>query len=148
MVDSSSPVAYLGLDIGGTGAKAGVFNLEGELLGLARRGYAPDVPTDGQAEIDIEEIYVACRDVVREAVMLSGVTIGAMAVSSQGQTFVSLDADDRPLHKAIMWYDSRAAGIAERLNEAVKSDGLYRPSARLPRSSSPCSSSSSAARSS
>lgn len=110
---------YLGLDIGGTGVKAGVVDRDGNLLGFAQRGAIPEIPAAGQAQIAIEAIEQAARASVREAVAAAGVPIRAMAVSSQGQTFVALDAGDRPLHPAILWYDSRAARQAEALQQAL-----------------------------
>lgn len=111
--------AYLGLDIGGTGAKAGVFDENGRSLGIAHRNYEPVVLAHGEAEIDIGTIYDAARDSVREAVDASGARIAAFSVVSQGQTFVSVDAANRPLHRAILWYDSRARVEAESLRARV-----------------------------
>jgi len=115
--------AYLGLDLGGTGAKAGVFDAHGRLLGLAQRRIKPATPSPGQAEIPIEAIEAAARDAVHKAVQTAGVPIAAMAVVTQGQTFVSLDAHDRPLHPAIIWYDSRAADQAKRLQKIIRAGG-------------------------
>lgn len=114
---------YLGLDIGGTGAKAGVFDSQGRPLGFAQRGYTPQIDTAGHAELPIEVIYDACRDAGREAVSAAGAEVVGLSVSSQGQTFVSLDQDERPLHPAIIWYDSRAARQAERISEALRQAG-------------------------
>lgn len=114
--------AYLGLDLGGTGAKAGVFNARGRLLGFAQRRITPKTPAPGQAEISIEAIEAAARDAVREAVHTAGAPIRTLAVVTQGQTFVSLDARDRPLHPAIIWYDSRATDQARRLNAKLTAD--------------------------
>ncbi|MDO8585531.1 MAG: FGGY family carbohydrate kinase [Armatimonadota bacterium] len=126
-----SDYAYLGLDLGGTAVKAGVFGTSGEMLGFAGRScgpvcsecLTPPQPSPkgggGRAEVDIADIYAAARGATREAVSASGAEIGAMAISSQGQTFVSLDENDNPLHRAIIWYDSRAAEQADRLREAV-----------------------------
>ena len=113
--------AYLGLDIGGTGIKAGVFSRDGRMLAFSRRAFEPTVSADGHVDISIDVIYESAREVVREAVGKSGVKILAMTVSSQGETFVSLDENDRPLHDAIMWYDSRAGRQAEELRDAVRS---------------------------
>ncbi len=115
--------AYLGLDIGGTGAKAGVFDRQGVLLGFAQRGYSPVTDDAGHAELPIELIYEASREASREAVSTAGAGIFALAVSSQGQTFVSLDDAGRPLHPAIIWYDSRAGEQARRMNETIKKLG-------------------------
>ncbi len=118
--------AYLGLDLGGTGVKAGVFDCSGALLGFGHRSYAPNVSKQGHVEIPIDEIYTAARDAVRQAVRASNARVLAMAISSQGQTFVTLDKNDKPLHPAIVWYDSRAKKQAERLRQAIhgKSDRM------------------------
>jgi len=115
--------AYLGLDVGGTGAKAGVFDAAGRRLGQGHVTYVPSVSPEGHAEISIERIYEAARDAARQAVAEAGVPVAALAISSQGQTFVSLDASDRPLHPAILWYDSRASKEAEELRARVASLG-------------------------
>lgn len=111
--------AYLGLDLGGTGAKAGVFDPTGALLGFGHAPYHPSVSGQGYVEIPIGEIYVAARDAVGKAIKESGTRVAALSIASQGQTFVSLDEKDRPLHPAIMWYDSRASEQAERLNRTL-----------------------------
>jgi xylulokinase len=113
--------AYLGLDLGGTGVKAGVFDQMGSLLGFSHMPYRPSVSGQGYVEIPIGEIYAAARDAVRKAMQQSGTRVAAFSIVSQGQTFVSLDEKDRPLHSAIMWYDSRASEQAERLNRTLLS---------------------------
>lgn len=120
--------AYLGLDIGGTGAKAGLFDRDGRLLGLGHATYAPTVNTKGHVEIPIDTIYNAARSAARDALAARPAEVVAMAVASQGETFVSLDDQDRPLHDAIIWYDSRAGAQAERLAQAIAGTGPDLPS--------------------
>jgi xylulokinase len=119
--------AYLGLDIGGTGAKAGVFDPEGRLIGAGHATYLPAIREEGHIELPIETVYAAARQAVRQAVAARPVHLAAMAIASQGQTFVSLDDEDRPLHDAILWYDSRAAAQSERLKQAVPDHGPHVP---------------------
>jgi xylulokinase len=109
--------AFLGLDLGGTGAKAGVYDGKGNLLGFGHASYSPLTTEDGHADIPVEEIYSAARNAAISAISAGGVDVCAMAVSSQGQTFVSIDGDGTPLHPAIMWYDSRARDEAQYLRE-------------------------------
>ena len=118
---------YVGLDVGGTGAKAGVFDDFGKLLGFGRSYITPTTPGEGRAETDIENIYAAARESVAAAVRESGAEIRALGISSQGQTFVTLDKNDRPLHPAILWYDSRAAEQAAALRDAVLSSESSSP---------------------
>ena len=120
---TSSPESVLGLDLGGTSVKAGLFDRQGGLLGLASRPLMPRTPAPGQAEIPIEEVHAAARDCVREVTQGGARHVTALAVSSQGQTFVTLDERDRPLHPAIIWYDSRAGRTSRRLPRRRKSSG-------------------------
>ena len=54
--------AFLGIDIGGTGAKAGVFDEKGALLGAAHRSYHPTTGTDGRVEIVKALVRDLCRN--------------------------------------------------------------------------------------
>ncbi len=117
----SQTAGYLGLDLGGTGVKAGVFDRTGACLGFARRAYSPLQTGDERAEVEISTIEDAARQAAAEAVQKAGTAVQAMAVSSQGQTFVALDRHGSPLHPAILWYDSRAARQAAAINERLES---------------------------
>lgn len=112
--------AYLGLDIGGTGVKAGVFDGRGNMLGFGHRKLAPASNPDGRVEMPIKRLYGAAKEAVREALggPAGGGAVHAMAISSQGQTFVSVDDKGRPLHDAVIWYDSRAGKQADSLKAA------------------------------
>jgi len=112
--------AYLGIDIGGSGAKAAVFDGAGRLLGFRQIAKAPVTTPQGFTEIPMEEIYEAAREAARSAIAESGARIRALSVSSQGQAFVTLDTQDRHLHNMILWYDSRAVPQTERLQLALK----------------------------
>ena len=116
--------AYLGLDVGGTGAKAGVIDQSGRLLGFAQRPYHPQLTDEGHVEIPIDTVYSAAREAAVAAIRESDAKILALAISSQGQTFVSLDDHDRPLHPAIVWYDARAASQAQALDQSLRSSSL------------------------
>jgi len=113
------PDAYLGIDIGGSGAKAAVFDGAGHLLGFRQIARAPVTTPEGFTEIPMEEIYDAAREAARAAIAESGARIRALSVSSQGQAFVTLDARDRHLHNMILWYDSRAVPQTERFLQAL-----------------------------
>ena len=61
-------MSYLGLDVGTTGCKAGIFDAEGRLSALAYREYPLLAPEPGWAEIDSSQVAAACREVIAEAV--------------------------------------------------------------------------------
>ncbi len=115
--------AFLGLDIGGSGAKAGVFDTAGQLLGFGRVPYHEMSDTSKVSDNSIESLYIAARDAARQAIRAAGVRPVALSVASMGQTFVTLDESDRPLHPAILWYDARAGQKAHQLNERLAQAG-------------------------
>ncbi len=126
------PEGYLGLDVGGTGAKAGVVDARGRLLGFSHRPYSPGLTEEGHVEIPIDRIYAATRQAAVSAIGKSGARIVALGISSQGQTFVSLDEHDAPLHPAIVWYDARASRQAERLRNALQRANLSQGMPKVP----------------
>ncbi len=119
--------AFLGLDIGGTGAKAALYDETGNPLGMGRRSLEPCLYPDGRVEIEIETIEEAARGAVQDALDQSQTKPAALTIVSQGQTFVPLDAKGHPLHPAIVWYDSRAAEEAEELNRRLEKTPLPTP---------------------
>jgi xylulokinase len=114
------PLAYLGIDVGGTGAKVGVVDAEGHLLGFAHIPYHPRLTEEGHVEIPIDTIYSAAREAALSAIRDSGARVVALSVVSQGETFVTLNDHDEPLHPAIVWYDARASEQADRLRKSLQ----------------------------
>lgn len=115
------PEAYLGIDLGGTGVKAGVFSRSGRMLAFCRRELKPEVLSGGRVEIPADAILAGARGAASEAIGRCRAKILAMSISSQGETFVPVDAQYRPLHNAILWYDSRAVAQAAKLSDALAS---------------------------
>ncbi len=102
--------ALLGIDLGTTAVKVAAFAADtGELLGLSTREYPLDTPHEQWAELDAEVYWRSIVDGVEELrALLPTWRMAAVGLSSQGQTFVLLDAEGKPLRKAIVWLDTRA----------------------------------------
>ena len=95
-----------------------------EKAGFSRCRTGPTIlklTEDGHVEIPIDTIYTAAREAAVSAIHESGARVVGLSISSQGQTFVSLDDQDLPLHPAIVWYDARASVQAKRLAESLRS---------------------------
>jgi xylulokinase len=108
----------LGLDIGTTSVKAGVFEVGGRRLAAAGREYALRHPAPDRAELDAETYWIAAVEAVRAALADAAAVPGdvlAMGVSSQGETVVPVDATGRPVGPALVWLDNRAADEAREL---------------------------------
>jgi len=115
----------LGIDAGTTSVKAGLFSPDGSCLGVARREYQLATPAADRAELDPEIYWRSCIDVVREVLRQSGVTsdqVKALAVSSQGETLITVDGEGQVIYPAIVWLDNRAVEQAELLKSRFQQD--------------------------
>jgi xylulokinase len=98
--------AILGLDIGTTEAKAGLFGLDGRPLGIDHEPYPTDLGPDGRAEQDPTDWWAALGRCVRK-IDRSGIDVVAICGVGQGPTLVAVDHDARPVRPAITWQDRR-----------------------------------------
>ncbi len=104
----------LGIDAGTTSVKSGLFSADGKCLAVARQEYQLSTPRANWAELDPEIYWQACIATVRQVLQTAeGSEVSAIAVSSQGETVIALDAQGRPVHPAIVWLDNRAEREAE-----------------------------------
>jgi sugar (pentulose or hexulose) kinase len=123
----------LGLDIGTTSVKAGVFEASGRQLAAVGREYALHHPAPDRAELDAETYWSAAIEAVRGALAAAHVDggtapasrVAAIAVSSQGETVVAVNAEGRPLGPALVWLDNRAADEARDLGERFAATLVY-----------------------
>ncbi len=120
--------ALMGLDLGTTAVKVGVFDADsGETLGVTRAEYTPVAPHPDWLELDAREYWRAAVDATRAArAQAGGARVVGIGLSSQGQTFVPLDGRRRPLRPAIVWLDTRAEEQARRLSAMFDADELRR----------------------
>jgi len=112
----------MGIDLGTTAVKVGLFDAAtGEALAVARHEYATTSPAPGWVELEAETYWQAAVAATRQAVELAArPQVVAIGISSQGQTFVPLDERLRPLRRAIVWLDTRAAEQADYLRSVLE----------------------------
>jgi sugar (pentulose or hexulose) kinase len=116
----------IGLDVGTTAVKAGLFDASGEPLGAVSEEYRLLHPGPDRAELDPEVYWTASQTAVGRVLQSSGadpLAVAALAVSSQGETTIAVDAHGHPLAPALVWLDNRAVdeakAIAGRFDEAT-----------------------------
>ncbi len=108
----------IGVDVGTTETKAGLFDIAGNLLRLSARGYpilGGEEP--GRAEQDPLVWWQAVRETLRE--VSQGVpadSLAALCVQGQGPSPVLVDQNGVPLRNVILWMDARAASMREELS--------------------------------
>jgi hypothetical protein len=113
----------LGLDVGTTSVKAGLFDAAGRQLAADGREYQLAHPSPDHVEIDAATWWTAAVAAVRAVLASPGVDprdVAGMAVSSQGETVVAVDAAGQPLGPALVWLDNRAAAEARELAQRAR----------------------------
>ncbi len=98
----------IGLDIGTTGCKASIFDLEGNLLSSASREYAVDIPHPNWAEQDAERVWQLAQEALHEAISaIQDVEVSALGLSVQGEAVIPVDDNGCALRPAILGMDTR-----------------------------------------
>lgn len=101
----------LGMDLGSTYLKAGVFDEAGRLRGLGRCHVAARSDGGVQRECDLSVFWEAFRTALNDALAQAGATPGdvrAVGCASQANSFLLVGADDgQPLTPLILWSDTR-----------------------------------------
>lgn len=113
--------AVLGVDSSTQATKVLLVDLaDGTVLGTGR---APHTVTgaDGARESDPEEWWTALVAATREALAAGGdgIEVAGIAVGGQQHGLVTLDGAGRPVRPAMLWNDTRSAGDAAALTEAL-----------------------------
>lgn len=104
---------FLGIDLGTSYFKAGIFDESGHLKGLGRQ-YVHKI-TDGTiCELPVNAFWTTIRHCIDEAVQMAGIHVNAIksiSYSTQANSFILLDAHNNPLTPLIMWPDQRASDL-------------------------------------
>ncbi|MCX6950607.1 MAG: FGGY-family carbohydrate kinase, partial [Verrucomicrobia bacterium] len=115
----------LGIDLGTSYFKVGLFDVAGTLRGLAREPVNKTVPAPGRCELAVEDFWAALRRGLAAALAQAGATPGDIAgvsYSSQASTFLLLDRSDQPLTPMIVWVDSRGDPVDASLSAFAKTE--------------------------
>jgi len=112
--------ALLGIDLGTSAVKAVVIDADGRLLGTGTREITMEVPQPNRAEQDPEGWWSNATMAVRAAMHSAGRSdIAAIGLDGHMHGFALLDAQWRPLGRAITWADQRSADLIPELEEHV-----------------------------
>ena len=111
----SRPPCLLGIDVGGTAVKVGLFDVSGRLLGLEETIIPVVSPHSGWAEVDahrwLEAISCGVPSVLGQA-DASPDQVAAIGLSNMIGTITPTDTQGQPLRSAITYFDTRSAAEA------------------------------------
>src|SRR5689334_5872550 len=119
--------AYVGVDVGTSSTRAGVFDEAGKLLGLARHPIATWHEAGDVVEQSSSDIWKASTAAVRAAMaeasvppdLVKGIgfdaTCSLVALARDGAP-ISVSGSGDPNRNVIVWMDHRAVGEAREIN--------------------------------
>lgn len=118
----------LGIDAGTTSLKAVLFDVNGKNISSAVHEYKLLTPDADLVELDAQTYWIACKESIRRIVQTGDVNpaeIKALAVSSQGESFVPVDGKGKPLRRAIVWLDNRSQKESGLIRKQFGADRVY-----------------------
>lgn len=118
----------LGLDVGTTGCKAVLFNVDGRLVAQSYREYPLYHPKPSWSEEEPLEVWRGVVEAIKEAVARSRVKtdeIEALSVSAQGEAFTPLDRELNPLYRCITTWDDRAVKQHDEFLKLIGREELF-----------------------
>ncbi|MDR1214986.1 MAG: hypothetical protein LBK54_13060 [Propionibacteriaceae bacterium] len=113
----------VGVDVGTTGCKAMVMDLDGHTLGQGYREYTLNEPKPNWVEIGASFLLDITFEAVQEAVASSALDPGqikAISFSVNRSSFCLMDDDLKVIDdKMYVWLDSRAESVMEEINAKI-----------------------------
>lgn len=121
-------MSVMGIDVGTTGCKAGVFNGGGKCIAFAYREYPILHPREGWAELDSRAVMNAIREVVRRASssVRRSDPVRALSISSLGEAFTPVRADGQILGNSILCVDTRGGDLLRKAFAGISQEAFYR----------------------
>lgn len=124
---AGGPDLLVGVDAGTTSFKAALCTPDGAVLAVARREYALNA-SGVRVEFPPERYWALFCAVVRDLFASSGLPpdgVAALAISSQGETFVCIGGNGEALGDAVVWLDNRSAAECAELRRLFTPRELY-----------------------
>ncbi|MBI9106094.1 MAG: hypothetical protein JEZ04_05065 [Spirochaetales bacterium] len=115
----------VGVDLGTTGSKAGVFTIDGNMLGSGYYEYPCIYPKPGWVDQDVELLVESAMKAVKDALESSAVDpdrIAGVSFSAQRSCTIFLDEDNKLIRPMISWMDNRPVDEVAEINSRVKAE--------------------------
>lgn len=119
---------FMGIDIGTTNVKISLYNEQGKRITGSQFNTPRISPQADWYEYEPEVLWDELSKSV--ALLLAeggrGNKVASIAISSQAETGLLVDQDNRPLTNMIAWYDKRTIEYLERWEERISAEELFR----------------------
>ncbi len=123
---SAEPL-LIGADVGTTNIKVLAFDRSGKAVARASSPTPTRYPKPGRAHHDAEELWGTFAKTLREVTsrLDDPHRVVSVAIASFAEAAVPLDAQGRPTHDVVAWFDGRSRPQAERLGRDIGQDRLF-----------------------
>jgi gluconokinase len=119
---------FMGVDIGTSGVRAAVFDINGRQLALHYKEYPMICSEQGMGEVEPDRIFDSFLEVVRKCVE-TGLDIQkklvSIGLSTQLFSFIALGKDGECLTNVVTWADTRSKNQAEATGKQFDAYDLY-----------------------
>lgn len=118
----------VGIDIGTSACKVGVFDRQGQVMASASCDYPVSYPREGWAQQDPRKWWAAvCQATKRilEEGVIDPAEIAGVGIDGQSWSAIPIDQEGNVLGETPIWFDTRAAKICSRLNQEVGEERIF-----------------------
>jgi len=130
------PQYVAAIDQGTTSTRCMIFDHDGAVVSVGQKEHQQIFPRAGWVEHDPSEIWANTREVVGQALARGNVgtsDVVAVGITNQRETTVVWDKNTgQPVYNAIVWQDTRTAGIVKTLGELGGGADRYKDKVGLP----------------
>lgn len=119
---------YIGLDSGGTFMKAGLFDVSGKQIGLARVSASVVTDRESWIECNLDDLWANATDVIQKLLVSTGVNpseIKGLSISAQGKGVYLLDKNGANLRHGILSSDGRSLSIVKQWQQDGLPEKIY-----------------------
>jgi xylulokinase len=118
-----------GIDIGTTGAKTAIFDVDGNIKASGYREYTCSYPRAGWVDQDPDLLVASAMDSAKEALSVSGINpsdVGAISVSAQRSCTIFVDKEGKPVRPMISWQDARTTAELDDITNVLSASDFYK----------------------
>jgi xylulokinase len=126
---------FVAIDVGTTGARASVVDLDGHVRHEARHPYPTETPRPGWAEQDPRHWREAALAALAQLARASGfdaAAVRAIGLTGQCPTVAPFGADREPVGPGLLYRDNRATAEADAIRELIGDATLHAATGHVP----------------